>query len=115
MLEPTEFVECSFDGAFLKDVSPGRSTFRRRSFRDVKIFNFRCHEAEFIDCVFTGRIRHAIFDATLWNSEGLGRTRNEYRGNDFSGARLYTYTLWLSSFQRSAAAINMPSYHEAKT
>lgn len=87
-LEPTEFVECSFDGASLKHVLPGRATFRGCSFRDITIFKFICHEAEFIDCVFTGRLRQVIFDAAPLNTEKLGRSRNEYRGNDFSGARL---------------------------
>ncbi|MBP2328479.1 hypothetical protein JOF56_008864 [Kibdelosporangium banguiense] len=87
--ETSTFVECVFDRCTMKDLSPGRATFVNCSFRDVKIRNFFCHTAQFVDCTFTGRIRKAIFSARpTATTRNLGRDRNEYRGNDFSGARL---------------------------
>ncbi|MBP2329517.1 hypothetical protein JOF56_009902 [Kibdelosporangium banguiense] len=86
--EPSEYVECVFDGCRVKNVLPGRATFIGCSFRDVTIQNLRCHEAQFIDCVFTGLLRTVTFSAVPWSTERLGRTRNAYHGNDFAGARL---------------------------
>jgi hypothetical protein len=87
--ETSTFVECVFDRCTMKDLSPGRATFVNCSFRDVKIRNFFCHKAQFVDCTFTGRIRKAIFSAKpTATTRNLGRDRNEYRGNDFSGVRL---------------------------
>ncbi|WP_084958658.1 pentapeptide repeat-containing protein [Thermoactinospora rubra] len=47
-------------------------------------------EAEFVDCVFLGRVR----DINFWgrpaqrDEAALGRDRNEFTGNDFTGAEL---------------------------
>ncbi|MCE7004608.1 hypothetical protein LWC34_17510 [Kibdelosporangium philippinense] len=86
--ETSTFVECLFDRCVAKDLMPGRGTFVNCSFRDVRLRNFFCHEAQFVDCTFTGRIRKAIFSAQPSNTTNLGRDKNEYHGNDFSGARL---------------------------
>lgn len=88
-LVPSEYVECRFDGSRLSKVLPGRATFIGCSFRDVRIDDLRCLEAQFIDCVFTGLLRTVTFDAVPTQPDAaLGRTRNEYRGNDLSGATL---------------------------
>jgi hypothetical protein len=49
-----------------------------------------CFEAEFIDCTFTGRLQTCIFNGTVSEEDRpwVGRERNEFRGNDFSGAEL---------------------------
>lgn len=73
----------------MRHVMPGRATFVGCSFRDVKIHDFFCLKAQFVDCVFTGRLKKVVFDARPRSgAERLGRDRNEYRGNDFSGAQL---------------------------
>ncbi|MFD4635915.1 pentapeptide repeat-containing protein [Lentzea sp. NPDC058436] len=64
------FERCLFDGARLRDV----------------VFT---QEAEFVDCVFRGPISRVNF----WGRPGeheaaLGRDRNEFTGNDFTGATL---------------------------
>jgi hypothetical protein len=86
--EPSEYRECVFDGCRIRNVLPGRATFVGCSFRDVTIQNLRCHEAQFVDCVFTGRLRTVTFSATPWSTERLNRTRNAFHGNDFTGAVL---------------------------
>jgi hypothetical protein len=87
--EPTVYEDCRFDGARLRHVFPGRATFIRCSFRLVRIEDFRCFEAEFIDCVFSGHLTTVIFSATPTTTERLGRCRNRYTGNDFTEARLF--------------------------
>lgn len=86
--EPSFYIDCVFDGAHLKRLVPGRASFVNCSFRNVKIEKMMCHEAEFVDCVFSGLLRDVTFSARPWDNERLGRTRNEYRGNDLTGARL---------------------------
>lgn len=87
-LETSEYLECVFDGCHLRNIVPGRATFVGCSFRDVTIHKLRFQDAQFIDCVFTGSLNSVTFSAVPWSTEHLGRTRNTYRGNDFSGARL---------------------------
>lgn len=83
----TYYVDCHFDGMKLKKVLPGRATFLACSFQDVHIGEFYAQNAEFVDCVFSGTLKKAIFSAVpLEYDERLGRKTNEYRGNDFSRA-----------------------------
>jgi hypothetical protein len=56
----------------------------------VTIKGIRCHEAEFVNCTFSGRIEGGFFNGTPepeWQSI-LKRSRNEFIGNDFSRADL---------------------------
>jgi hypothetical protein len=86
----TEYVDCMFDQAAFVHVLAGRATFSRCMFRDVKIRHLFSHEGEFIDCLFTGRIKTAVFNGQpqqhgiVPNPKALLR----FTGNDFSGAVL---------------------------
>jgi Pentapeptide repeats (8 copies) len=86
--ETSEYLECVFDGCHLSNVLPGRATFINCSFRDVSIRKLQFQDAQFIDCVFTGLLESVTFSAVPLSTDRLGRSRNTYRGNDFSGAWL---------------------------
>ena len=81
----SRFVECSFDGSEI-NAGGGRARFERCSFRDCEIQDFFGARVSFVDCVFTGTIRKSVFygNALEPGEDWL----NEFRGNDFSGARL---------------------------
>lgn len=83
----SEYIDCSFDGSWIKGFNPGRARFIRCSFRNVRLTNGACLDAEFVDCVFTGTLREINFNADLFGQD-LGRDRNRYERNDFSGATL---------------------------
>ncbi|GAB3444385.1 hypothetical protein [Actinophytocola sediminis] len=83
----SEYIDCSFDGSRIRALGPGRARFVRCSFRDVRLTKWICKDAEFIDCVFTGVLREINFNAELYGQD-IGRDRNRYEGNDFSGATL---------------------------
>ncbi len=87
--ELSEFTECDFDGSRLVG-GGGFSRFVRCSFREVDLRNWICFKSEFIDCVFSGRLTQCIFNGTVPERDRswVGRERNEFRGNDFSGAEL---------------------------
>lgn len=89
--EQSEYVECSFDKARMRFFSGGNARFVRCSFRDVDLRDWYCFRVELIDCVFSGRLRGAIFNGTVPEEDraaAAGRRRNEFRGNDFSGMEL---------------------------
>lgn len=88
-MELSEFIDCSFDGARMEN-GGGFSRFVRCSFQNVEIRGWRCYEAEFIECVFTGRLTECIFNGTVREQDRawVGREKNEFRGNDFSGCDL---------------------------
>jgi hypothetical protein len=56
----------------------------------VDLRDWMCFETELVDCVLTGRMRRSFFNGTVREElvEALGRTSNEFRGNDFSGMDL---------------------------
>lgn len=85
-MEPTKYIECKFDGSRLKHVgSVGEARFERCSFVDVDINKLISHAGEFIDCVFSGVLRHSFFYGRVFESQRhVQRTTNEFRGNDFS-------------------------------
>lgn len=93
--------DCSFDGAKLRMGIGGHYRFERCSFRDVDLWEWFCFEVEIVDCVFTGKLRGVVFNGRVQDSAYdplkdeeydprvlLGRERNEFHGNDFSGAEL---------------------------
>jgi len=86
----SHYLDCCFDGAEIYANAPGNARFERCTFRNVKIHVFRGLEAEFIDCLFTGVIKKAFFNGTPRRDRpaAIDRERNEFRGNDFSGAKL---------------------------
>lgn len=88
-LEDTVYVNCSFDRATIRAIAPGNARFEACSFRDVEIIQFCGHTIEMIDCVVSGVIKQAFFNGAVPDEDidALGRSRNEFRGNDFSLAR----------------------------
>jgi hypothetical protein len=84
--------DCHFDRIKFADFAPSGSRFEGCSFADVQIHDARVEEAEFIDCTFSGRITNTVFSGTpdeyLAKVMKLTRSRNEFRGNDFTGCRL---------------------------
>lgn len=88
--ESTEYLECSFDGIRVHHMGSGFARFVRCSFKDVDIRDWRCYQSEFIDCEFTGRLEECIFYGTVPEKDRpwVGREKNEFRGNDFSGCDL---------------------------
>jgi hypothetical protein len=86
---PAEFVECSFDGSRLGPPCGGSARFERCSFRNVNIPSWICESVELVDCVFSGKVEAVFFgtipDNDLKLRERLGRVRNEFHGNDFTG------------------------------
>jgi hypothetical protein len=87
---PSEYLECSFDGARIRFGPGGFARFVRCSFRDVDLRDWFCFAVELVDCVFTGRLRHSFFNGTVPEDQRafVGRKGNEFRGNDFSGMKL---------------------------
>jgi uncharacterized protein YjbI with pentapeptide repeats len=87
--EMSEYIECSFDGLRFWH-GGGFARFVRCSFRKIDLRDWFCFGTELIDCVFTGRLRRCIFNGTVKKDDQqfLGRERNEFHGNDFSGADL---------------------------
>lgn len=89
-LQPTLYRDCTFDGSRLSVSTVGPARFERCSFRDVDIRGLLGPAAEYIDCVFTGVLRSAVFTGRILADTyaGVGRQLNEFKGNDFSGASL---------------------------
>lgn len=71
--------------------SEGYSRFERCSFRDAVITDWICFSLELIDCDFAGaRLEQCVFNGEVPRKDArrLKRSRNEFRGNDFSQAEL---------------------------
>ena len=83
----SEYYDCSFDGSKLAAGAPGNARFVRCSFRNVLIRELYCHRVEFVDCIFSGRLVSGYFNGSVPEDKAaqLGRSKNEFRGNDFSG------------------------------
>ncbi len=86
----TTYTECAFDRSRIRFNPGGLARFERCSFRGVDLRDWMCFETELVDCVLTGRMRRSFFNGTVREEfvEALGRTSNEFRGNDFSGMDL---------------------------
>lgn len=91
--EMSEYIDCQFDGMHFSH-GGGAARFVRCSFRNVELRNWIFNRAELIDCTFTGRLRKAIFSGAVPQQfrADVGRERNEFRGNDFSGMELIDVT-----------------------
>ena len=88
---PSEYLDCSFDRCRITATTPGVARFVRCSFRNCTIRDFFGHFVEFVDCVFSGRIRKAVFfGRTPDHHEELGidRATNAFHGNDFRDCEL---------------------------
>lgn len=85
-LNDSVYVDCSFDGARLSNVSGGNARFERCSFRNVLLKTFFCHNVEFVECTFSGKMVKAYFNGTVSEDSRrtLRRKTNEFRDNDFS-------------------------------
>lgn len=86
----SEYLECSFDGSRLRAPVVGRARFVACSFRDVRLNDWFAPDAEFVDCVFSGRADKTLFFGAPDEErrEELGRSTNEFVGNDFTGMDL---------------------------
>jgi uncharacterized protein YjbI with pentapeptide repeats len=88
-MEDTRYVNCTFDRSFIRAKAPGNATFESCSFLNVEVIEFLGHAIEMINCKFTGVIRNTFFNGQILADAAaeLGRERNRFEGNDFSGAR----------------------------
>jgi hypothetical protein len=88
----TIFRECVFDEADLRRVDPGQARFERCSFAGANLDEWVSYCAEFVDCVFGGRIEGARFYGRPWGPDAAlvdpPRPANDFRGNDFRAAEL---------------------------
>jgi hypothetical protein len=83
----TTYTNCDFTGSTIRSGSAGEARFVNCLFRDVMISNFLALNGEFIDCFFSGRLDGVVFDGRHRPPSDVvvdKRTRNEFRGNDFS-------------------------------
>lgn len=90
-LKQSFYVDCVFDGSRLEMIYGGGNVrFERCSFREVKFRDWYCKRVEMVDCTFTGTIDTAVFYGTVPKDDVryAKRKKNEFRGNDFSGATL---------------------------
>src|SRR5207249_3288798 len=62
---PSEYIDCTFDGARLRFGPGGYARFVRCSFRDVDIRDWFCFTVELVDCTFGGRMRRVVFNGTV--------------------------------------------------
>lgn len=87
-IKQTIFTNCSFDGSKFKGPTAGNVKFIRCSFINVDLNEFFFLEGEFIDCVFSGKMKGVIFYRKLRPSdrETANREFNEFQGNDFRDA-----------------------------
>jgi uncharacterized protein YjbI with pentapeptide repeats len=84
------YEDCTFDGSTIHAIAPGFAKFQRCSFRDVDMHEFFALGIEMVDCVLSGTFRKGFFNGTvpLDSQKRLGRTLNEFVGNDFANMRL---------------------------
>lgn len=89
-LHRSDYEECSFDRSQITAVAPGNARFERCTFKDFVIKEFFGLKTEFVDCVFSGTIRKAVFRGSIPepDQESTGRTENAFSGNDFRDAKL---------------------------
>lgn len=78
----TKYINCSFDNSVFSSKSPGFAYFEGCTFRNVRIKNFFCVEADFVNCIFSGRIEKGNFIGVYRDLDGTSII-NKYEGNDF--------------------------------
>ncbi|MBX6355481.1 MAG: pentapeptide repeat-containing protein [Micromonosporaceae bacterium] len=87
----TVYRECRFTRTrLLPDTFWGNARFERCVFDGARLRGFYAtHEAQFVDCTFRGKIHDVNFWGTpTGHTSALGRDRNAFTGNDFTGAEL---------------------------
>jgi hypothetical protein len=83
--------DCRFVRANLSRALPAIARFEGCLFDHATLDRWFCPQAEFVDCVFAGPLRSVRFHGTVDRPDiaaRLGRTRNEFVGNDFRAADL---------------------------
>jgi hypothetical protein len=88
---PNLFIDCSFDGADLRNfIDHGANRYERCSFRDARIKGWYSWCSEFVDCTFVGTIERCAFDGrpNARFCPEVARSVNDFRGNDFREAVL---------------------------
>lgn len=80
------FVNCSFDDSAFFSPVVGRARFFNCTFRNVYIVEFRSYDAEFVNCIFSGKLQNSFFYGQFFVDyvNRLGMKTNEFFGNDFS-------------------------------
>ena len=88
--EDTVYLNCNFDQTKIEYVSVGCARFEACSFKNVNINDFFAMSAEFVNCIFSGRIQATVFNGSVQKDlvVALGRSNNQFEGNDFSMATL---------------------------
>jgi hypothetical protein len=87
----TRFVDCRFRRTRfpLGNTFFGDARFERCVFDGAQLRGLHVDAAEFVDCVFRGRVWHSVFWGVPMGADTTPhRPRNEWRGNDFSEADL---------------------------
>lgn len=85
----SKYTDCIFDRVRIdRYMQVGNARFERCRFIDSKIVGLRSRHAEFLECTFTGELRDCWFMGTTEREPYAQRERNEFRGNDFTGAEL---------------------------
>jgi len=89
-LEDSIYRNCIFDRATIRAIAPGNARFENCSFRDIEVLEFYAHNISMVDNVVSGIVKRAFFNGTVSPEVqlALGRSRNDFHGNDFSGAEL---------------------------
>jgi hypothetical protein len=86
------YIECLFDGATLRSVTPGVARFERCSFLDVLIKEFYAFDIDMIDCTFSGELRKGFLNGQSTVSRPFRPAKpNIIRGNSFREARLLDF------------------------
>jgi uncharacterized protein YjbI with pentapeptide repeats len=89
---PTLYLDCRFDSSKLRNINSGEARFERCTFTNCDIRNMINLNGEFVDCVFSGKLRGVTFRANPWTADGSKhpqRDRNEVSGNDFREADMH--------------------------
>jgi hypothetical protein len=88
---PSEYVNCSFDGARLRMGPGGYARFVDCSFEKTFIENWFCFAVELVGCTFSGKLKKVFFNGTVPTDkrDDVGRMTNQFEENDFSGAKFY--------------------------
>jgi hypothetical protein len=89
---PSIFRRCRFHGLDLRTVSPFTARFEECSFSNSDLRGWNCALTEFVRCVFAGPLVKVLFSGRPWgpgaHDKRLGRSKNEFTGNDFRQADL---------------------------
>jgi hypothetical protein len=90
----SEYAECTFDGSSMRAPAVGWARFERCSFRDVRLTGWRS-QADFVDCVFSGRAKNCVFNGTAEDPISGKHLRSvDFRGNDFSAMKFNEVEFW---------------------